>query len=144
MEVRRIPLTEHFIRALFDRFRPFKVRENSSQIELSIEMDITDFLVAITLLSTIPTDSKFKRKYNFCSFIVISDVWTLLHRRWWLHDSVPDPVNAPTSWATFLPWITADRYTFTDPAEQRGWLESRKQFPFVDGCHAQSRMQKNL
>jgi hypothetical protein len=60
-EFRNVPLPEHFFKAFFDRFRPFKPRENATEIELAPEMDIVDFLLAVNLLSTIPLDAKVKR-----------------------------------------------------------------------------------
>ena len=75
-EFRRVPLPEHFIRALYDRFRPFKPKENASEIELTQEMDIVDFLLATNLLSTIPLDSKVKRKLSpIVSKAITDSVW---------------------------------------------------------------------
>ena len=56
------PAPEHLIRALFDRFRPFQIKDNSEGIALGAEMDIIDFLLAMDLLSRIPVDNKIKSK----------------------------------------------------------------------------------
>lgn len=61
-EFRARPVPEHLIVALFNRFRQFKVKDNSEGIDLSPEMDIIDFLLCINLLSRIPVDHKIKRK----------------------------------------------------------------------------------
>ena len=49
--------------ALFHRFRPFKIKDFGEGIELGSEMDIIDFLLAMTLLSRIPVDNKLKSKF---------------------------------------------------------------------------------
>ena len=56
---------EHLTMALFNRFRQFKVKENSEGTEMSPEMDILDFLLCINLLSRIPVDSKIKCKKDW-------------------------------------------------------------------------------
>ena len=76
-EFRNVPLPEHFIRAFFDRFRPFKPKENATEIELAAEMDIVDFLLAVNLLSTIPLDAKVKCNVLSRGLICCSYVRTL-------------------------------------------------------------------
>lgn len=56
------PAPEHLHIALFNRFRQFKVKENSEGIELAAEMDIIDFLLGMNILSRIPVDHKIKCK----------------------------------------------------------------------------------
>lgn len=53
---------EHLILVIFNRFRQFKVKENSTGTEMSEEMDILDFLLCINLLSSIPVDLKIQSK----------------------------------------------------------------------------------
>lgn len=53
---------EHLILVIFNRFRQFKVKENSNGTEMSEEMDILDFLLCINLLSSIPVDLKIQSK----------------------------------------------------------------------------------
>jgi hypothetical protein len=63
-EFKSRPVPEHLIQALFNRFRLFKLKENSEGIDWGQELDINDFLLALTLLSRIPADHKIKRKLN--------------------------------------------------------------------------------
>lgn len=70
------PAPEHLIQALFNRFRPFKIKPEGDGIELGVEMDIIDFLLAMDLLSRIPVDNKIKSKQHkpFIIFVLFSDV----------------------------------------------------------------------
>lgn len=70
------PVPEHLVVSLFNRFRQFKVKENSEGIELSPEMDIIDFLLCINLLSRIPVDHKIKCKpiTELTKVVAFSDV----------------------------------------------------------------------
>lgn len=65
-EFHKRPIPEHFIQALFNRFRQFKVKENSEGIELAAEMDNIDFLLAMNILSRIPMDHKIKLMFELC------------------------------------------------------------------------------
>jgi len=60
------PAPEHLIQALFNRFRPFKIKPEGDGIELGVEMDIIDFLLAMDLLSRIPVDNKIKMMFELC------------------------------------------------------------------------------
>ena len=62
------PPPEHFTEALFNRFRPFKVKVNA--VELEDEMDIIDFCLAMSLLSRIHINEKVKSKFSThsCTF----------------------------------------------------------------------------
>lgn len=60
------PAPEHLILALFNRFRPFKIKPEGDGIELGVEMDIIDFLLAMDLLSRIPVDNKIKMMFELC------------------------------------------------------------------------------
>ena len=59
-ELRAKPPSEALVIAMYNRFRPFKVKEEG--IELLEEMDIVDFLLAMNLLSRVPQEKKIKCK----------------------------------------------------------------------------------
>ena len=66
------PAPEHLILALFNRFRPFKIKPDGEGIELGVEMDIIDFLLAMDLLSRIPVDNKIKSKNLTTSIFILA------------------------------------------------------------------------
>ena len=65
-EFHKRPTPEHLIQALFNRFRQFRLKDNSEGIELAPEMDNIDFLLAMDILSRIPMDHKIKLMFELC------------------------------------------------------------------------------
>ena len=57
------PPSEAMINALFNRFRPVRIKENCEGImQAEDEIDIVDFLLGMNLLSRITQDKKIKSK----------------------------------------------------------------------------------
>jgi hypothetical protein len=54
--------SDTLIKALFDRFRPVKIKDNCEGIMTETDVDIVDFLLAMNLLSRMEKDKKIKSK----------------------------------------------------------------------------------
>lgn len=58
------PPSETLINALFERFKPVRIKDNCEGITTASEVDIVDFLLAMNLLSRITQDKKIKSKLS--------------------------------------------------------------------------------
>lgn len=60
------PPGESLLVALYDRFRPFKIRKDGEDFELINEVDVLDLMLGLNFLSRNKIDGKIKLMFKLC------------------------------------------------------------------------------
>ena len=61
-EFTKRPPSESLVNALFERFRPFKIRKDGEDFELVNEVDVVDLMLGLNFLSRNKIEKKIKSK----------------------------------------------------------------------------------
>lgn len=65
-EFSKKPPSEQLINALFERFRPFKIRKDGEDFEVVNEIDVVDFMLGLNFLSRNKIEKKIKMMFALC------------------------------------------------------------------------------
>jgi hypothetical protein len=60
------PPAESLLLAIFERFRPFKLRRDGEDFDLINEVDVVDLMLGLNLLSRNKLDKKIKLMFKLC------------------------------------------------------------------------------